>query len=232
VKAGPLAAALLCAVIQAPGRAAAQEFLDRGTFVIVQGGVEIGREEFAIRPTAGRQGQAGVLAVSTTRFRDREVLHALELAADHSPSSLQETESADGRVIRRLSAQISGSRVSVRTASNAGETAREFPVHPPVVVLGDDAFHTFYFVPRAATGAPRTIAVVRPRDERPVSATVTALGLDTLLVGDRPVPAQRYVLRLPDGDERQFWFGVAGDLLKVAVPGRDLVATRTELAGR
>ena len=48
-----LAAALAAA---AATRVPAQEFLDRGTFVIERGGIEVGREEFAIRRAGGSVG--------------------------------------------------------------------------------------------------------------------------------------------------------------------------------
>jgi hypothetical protein len=206
----------------------AQDFLDRGTFVIVQNGVEIAREEFAIRPTVDRRGMNGVLSVSTVRFRDREVQNALELSAEQAPLSFQETSTQGGRVVARYSAQLSGGRFSARITSHEGESAREFPVRLPVVVLGNDAYHEFYFVPRPVTGSTRTISVVRPSDTHAVAATVETQGTDTIPVGDRAIPANRYVLRFGDGDERRFWMTPNGDLLRVAAPRQGIVATRTE----
>ena len=209
--------------------AVAQDFLDRGTFVIVQNGIEIGREEFAIRPTVDRRGQNGVLSVSTVRFRDREVQHALELSADQVPQSFQEPSTQGGRVVVRYSAQLSGVRFSARLASHDGETAREFPVRLPLAVLGSDAYNEFYFVPRPTIGTTRTVSVIRPSDERAVAGTVEGQGADTVLVGDRRLAANRFVLRLPDGDERRFWITANGDLLRIAVPRLSIVATRSEL---
>lgn len=211
---------------------AAQDFLDRGTFVIAVNGIEVGREEFAIRPTVDRRGQNGVLSVSTVRFRDREVQHALELSAAQVPLSFQETTTQGGRVVARYSAQLSGARFSARLATGDGETAREFAVRLPLIVLGNDAYNEFYFVPRANAGAPRPVSVVRPGDAHPVAASVQALGADTVTIGDRPVSAERFALRVADGDERQFWFSSNGDLLRVAVPRTNVVATRAELPPR
>lgn len=213
-------------------RVSAQDFLDRGTFVIVQNGSEIAREEFAIRPTVDRRGQSGVLAVSTVRFRNREVQHALELAADQTPQSFQETTTEGGRVVARYSAQVSGGRFSARIASHEGESAREFPVRPPIIVLGNNAYNEFYFVPRPAappaTAPARAVSVVRPSDTHAVAATVEAQGTDTITIGDRAYPVGRYVLRLADGDERRFWMTPNGDLLRVAIPSQGIVATRIE----
>lgn len=210
----------------------AQEFLDRGTFVITRGGSEVGREDFAIRPTVGRQGQSGVLAVSTVREGGRELQHALELTADHTPVTFQQTESAGGRVVRRLSAQLAGLRFSARLTSSDGEAAREFPVRAPAVILGDDAFNEYYFVPRPSDGTPRAVSVVRPGDERATAGTVEALGTDTVTVGNRAVAARRFALRLQDGEERLFWVTLSGDLVRVALPATGTIATRAELPRR
>lgn len=209
-----------------------QDFLDRGTFVISRNGSPVGREEFAIRPTVGRQGQGGVLAVSTVRLEGRELQHALELTSDHRPVTFQQTEAAGGRVVRRLSAQLSGVRYSARVTSSDGEAAREFPVSPPAVILGDEAYNEYYFVPRPTDGEPRPVSVVRPGDVRAVPGTVAAHGTDTVTVGDRRIEARRFALRLQDGDERLFWLTPQGDLVRIEIPATSTIATRAELPHR
>ncbi len=220
----PLLAVLALA---APAMLPAQQFVDTGTFIIVRAGAEAGREEFAIRQTTGSHGEPGFLSVSTTRTPGREAQVAIELSGDYTPVSLQQTETTGGRVARRVSAQLSGIRFSARIMSADGETAREFPARSPLAILSDDAFSGFYFVPRSGS-----VSVVRARDVRLVSGTVESLGQDTVTVAQRRLPAQRYVLRLADGDERHFWFTASGDLLQVAVPAAALVATRSELPRR
>jgi hypothetical protein len=219
--------AACCAALAAAPALRAQEFLDAGAFVVQAGGTEAGREEFAIRP----QG-TGLLLVSTTRLPGREIQQALELTRTHAPVSFSLTESAGGRVVRRVTLQVAGPRVAARLYSADGEAAREFPARGPVAVLGDGAFAAFYFVPRAEPGAPRRCAVVRSTDVRLTPATVTNEGDDTVLVQARRVPATRYLLRTDDGDERRFWFSADGDLLQVAELSRGLVATRAESARR
>jgi len=227
-------ALLLVATLSAAlaGPAGAQQFLDAGTFLLTHNGAEAGRGEFAIRPSPSRQGGPGGLLVETARLRGREIQHALELTASHVPVSLQQTETVGGRPARRVTAQLSGTRFSIRVASADGESAREFPVRPPVAVLGEEDYAGFYFVPRAEPGSPRTVTIVRAEDARAVQATVEAEGPDTVTVGTRTLGAQRFLLRMADGDVRQFWFTPAGDLLRVAQPRLGIVATRTELATR
>jgi len=210
----------------------AQQFLDAGTFLLTNNGAEAGRVEFAIRPNPSRQGEPGVLLVATARLRGREIQHALELTASHVPVSFQQTETVGGRAARRVTAQLNGTRFSVRVVSADGESAREFPVRPPVAVLGEEDYAGFYFVPRAEPDAPRQVTIVRAQDARAVQASVEAQGPDTVTVGAETLGAQRFLLRMPDGDERLFWFTTAGDLLRVAVPRQGIVATRTELQRR
>jgi hypothetical protein len=226
----PILALGLLAIAAPP--AGAQQFLDAGTFQLATNGAEAGRVEYAIRPNPSRQGEPGVLLVATARLRGREIQHALELSASHVPVSFQQTETAGGRPVRRVTAQLVGTRFSVRVASADGESAREFPVRPPVSVLGEEDYAGFYFVPRAEPGSPRAVTVVRALDARAVQGTVEGQGPDTVTVGGQTIGAQRFVLRLADGDERLFWFTSAGDLLRVANPRLGLVATRTEIRPR
>lgn len=225
--AAPLCLTLVMGAAAVP--LAAQESFDRGVFALTHENAEVGREEFAIRSGTTRGGP-GFLAVSTLRTEGREVQCALEVARDYVPVSFQQTTTAGGRVVSRISAQLSGIRFSARVASQDGETAREFPVRPPVVILADDAFSEFYFLPRPDSGQ-RALAVVRPGEPRAESGQVVALGPDTVNVAGQRVPARRYALRV-GSNERQFWFTPSGDLLQVSVPGRGIVATRAELPHR
>lgn len=219
-------------LLAAPGSAGAQEFLDRGTFIITQAGGEIGREEFAIRPTVGLQGQPGVLAVSTVRLMNREQRSALELTGQHVPRSLQITTTQAGRVVLQFAAQLSGARLSARYSTQATESAREFPASAPVVMLPEDLASAFYFVPHAEAGRPRAVTVVRPQDTRAQAATVEAQGPDSVAIEGRQLPCLRFELKIGDGDIRRFWVTASGDLLSVFAPNRDITATRSEAPRR
>jgi len=210
----------------------AQGFLDQGTFVITSGDNEIGREEFAIRATAGRQGLGGVQAVATVHYRDRDYRAALELTTDHVPVSYQGDAMAAGRVAERLIGQCRRGRCAVRVVTQAGEVAREFPVPPLFAVLDDDTFDQFAFLPRASGAAPLPVMVLRPRETRVVAAEIRALGPDSVVIADRSVAAEHFAIALPGSDVREFWLSAAGDLLKVSIPGRAVTATRSSLPAR
>lgn len=218
--------ALLATRAAAPEPAAAQELFDRGVFVITSAGAEVGREEFALRAATGR-GASGLLAVSTTRRDGREIQRALEVTRDYVPVSFQQTETSGGRMVSRVTAQLSGSRVSARITGPDGETAREFPVRPPTIILSDDAYCAFYFVPRPDSGQQRRVAVVDPAAARSEPGTIDLIGPDSVTVAQQRVAARRFRLRV-GSDERHFWFTASGDLLQVSQPARNLIATRAE----
>lgn len=224
-----LAIAAAALVLLAPAPAAAQEFLDQGVFLISRDGAEIGREEFAIRATSGRQGRPGVLAVATDHYRDREARAALELTNDHVPISYEVDVTVAGHLTERLSGQLARGRFAVRLVTAAGEQVREFPVPAGTVVLDDDGFDQFYFFPRPVADSAQNVSVLRPRERRVVAGVVRVVGADTVVVGTRAVPATHYSLALPGGESREFWFSASGSLLKVASPARAIVAIRSSL---
>jgi len=227
------ASALLCAALLGAAPAGkprqGQAFLDQGSFVIAREGDEIGREEFAIRPVAGSAG--GFLAVATVRYRDRELKAALELGAGRAPVSYQLDVTTGGRVTERLTGQFGPGRFAVRIATPAREVAREFPVPPAAVVLDDDIFDQYTFVPHGG-GSPPSVALVRPREARLVTAAVRDLGSDTVVVAGHRVPAEHLAVTLPPDDRREVWFSAAGTLLKVALPTSGITATRLNLPPR
>jgi len=230
------AAATLLAVVALAPPARAQDLLDQGIFLITRDGAEIGREEFAIQATPGSQGRPGVRAVATDRYREREVRAALELTGDHAPLAYQVDVTVAGRLSERLSLQAGRGRFALRIVTSSGEVAREFPAPPGAVVLDDDGFDQFYFVPRPSGDGAVAVNLVRPREKRVVPGEVRADGADTVVVGGRPTPALKFVLTIAGGaggaGTREFWFTPSGSLLRIAVPSTAVTATRASLPQR
>jgi hypothetical protein len=215
-------------VLGAAGRLRAQEYMDRSAFVLSRSGAEMGRVEYAVRTTTIQQGRPGLLAVATTRTPAHEVQYALETTAELTPVSYSSTESAGGRVVRRVTAQIVGPRFSARASTSDGDVARELPVRQPFVVLGEDDYTIYYFLPRPQPGQTRTVNVVRTRDLTSTTGTVTGGEDDTVSVAGRPVAARKFELKLADGEVRQFWMTPVGSLVQVAIPAAGIIATRAE----
>lgn len=218
-------ALLGAALAAAPTRAVAQEFADRGVFVIERGSAETGRVEFALRRTAGK---GGLLLVSATRTPAHDLDVALELSRDSVPVSFQQTETAGGRVVRRVSATVSGRRFSGRASSAESEVARELPVSPPLVIMGDEDYAAFAFLPRPDSGATRTVTVVSTADLTGRNALVDGGVADSVRIRGRALPCRRFALHFPDGEERRFWIGADGRLLRVEIPASGILATRAE----
>ncbi len=225
----PLALALLCAFA---GPLQAQEYLDRGTFVLKRGEAETGRVEFAVRATSGQHGTGGLLVIGTTRTPAHEVQYILEVSADLAPVSYQLTENSGGRVVRRMSAQIAGPRFSARTTTDAGEVSRELPVRPPFLILATDDYTVFHFAPRPDAGSSRPINVVRTETLTPTTGTVTGEGEDSVQVAGQYLHCRRYLLRLADGESHQFWITPTGSLLQVRTAASGVLATRIQAPTR
>ncbi len=221
--AGRAGAAAVAAILAALAAGPVQSFVDQGVLVISRGGIEVGREEFAIRATAGHP---GLLAVATDEYREREVRVALELSEDNAPVSYEADVTVAGRVTERLSGQLGRGRFAVRLVNQQGETVREFPVPRQLVVLDDDGFDQYVFLPRPTAGASLPVTLLVPRATRTVAATVRGVGPDSVLVGSLKLRADHFALALPSGETRDFWCTPAGELLQVSLPARTIVATR------
>lgn len=218
-------------LLSLPRPASAQELFDQGVFIIARGGAQTGQAEFAIRSAAGPEGRRGLLVVATTRTPAREVAFAQEIS-DLVPTTFQQTETVGGRVVRRVAASLSGRRFSARASSADRDMARELPVRSPFVILGDEDYTAYYFMPRPDSGVSGPLTVFRTRDLVALNAAVEGLGADTLTVGGRRLACRRYALHLPDENDRQFWVTDNGTLVQVAVPAAGLTATRAEAPSR
>jgi hypothetical protein len=226
-----LLTALVLAGSWAAAPLAAQEYIDRGTFVLKRGDAETGRVEFAVRATTGQNGTGGLLVIGTTRTPAHEVQYILEVSRDLAPVSYQMTQNSGGRVLRRMSALVAGNRFSARSTTDGGEVARELPVRNPFLILAADDYTVFHFAPRPDAGVTRPIHVVRIETLTPSTGTVTGEGEDSVRVAGQFVPCRRYLLRLADGETRQFWITPTGSLLQVSAP-TGVIATRTQTPTR
>jgi hypothetical protein len=222
--------ALVLGIFSAPLQA--QEYLDRGTFVLHRGDAETGRIEFAVRATTGQRGEGGLLVIGTTRTPSREVQYILEVSRDQAPVSYQMTETSGGHVTRRMSALIAGPRFSARATTDAGEVSRELPVRSPLMILAAEDYTVFHFAPRPDVGESRPINIIRTETLAPTTGSVTGEADDSVRVGGRQVACRRYLLRLADGESRQFWITPMGSLLQVTAAAGGIIATRTEAPAR
>ena len=153
--------------------AAAQEPLET-KLVVTQGGKEIGREEFTLRPTRAR-GLPGSTIIAAARYPSTgpttRLAATLERTPDSALAKFQLDVESEGAVTVILAAG-SGARLIVRTVARGSESGRELPGGPDVVLLDDQVFSLYMPVAELATPAGRTLTAIFPRSGR--RATITA----------------------------------------------------------
>jgi hypothetical protein len=153
--------------------AAAQEPLET-KLVIMQGGQEIGREEFTLLSTRGR-GLPGSTIIAAARYPSinpsTRLAATLERTPDSALAKFQLDVESAGAVTVILAAG-SGARLIVRTVAKGSESGRELPGGPDVVLLDDAVFSLYHPVAELATPAGRALTAIFPRTGK--RATFTA----------------------------------------------------------
>jgi len=153
--------------------AAAQEPLET-KLVIMQGGQEIGREEFTLLSTRGR-GLPGSTIIAAARYPSinpsTRLAATLERTPDSALAKFQLDVESAGAVTVILAAG-SGARLIVRTVAKGSESGRELPGGPDVVLLDDTVFSLYHPVAELATPAGRALTAIFPRTGK--RATFTA----------------------------------------------------------
>jgi hypothetical protein len=150
--------------------AAAQEPLET-KLVVMQGGQEIGREEFTLRATRGR-GLPGSTIIAAARYPSiapkTRLAATLERTPDSTLAKFQLDVESDGAVTVILAAG-SGARLIVRTVAKGSESGRELPGGPDVVLLDDGVFSLYMPVAELANPAGRPLTGIFPRTGRRVT---------------------------------------------------------------
>ena len=153
--------------------AAAQEPLET-KLVVMQGGQEIGREEFTLLSTRGR-GLPGSTIIAAARYPSIDPSTRLAATLERTPDSALakfqlDVESAGAVTV--ILAAGSGARLIVRTVAKGSESGRELPGGPDVVLLDDAVFSLYHPVAELATPAGRALSAIFPRTGK--RATFTA----------------------------------------------------------
>jgi hypothetical protein len=151
-------------------RAVAQEPLE-SKLVVMQGGQEIGREEFTLRASRGR-GLPGSSLIAAARYPANGPTTRLAATLERTPDSALakfqlDVESAGAVTV--ILAAGSGARLIVRTVAKGSESGRELPGGPDVVLLDDQVFSLYNPVAELATSAGRTLTGIFPRSGRRVT---------------------------------------------------------------
>lgn len=215
---------LLTTSVTAPAAAVqSTRTVDQGSFTITENGQRIGREDFTIS-VAPRGASMEYIATATVTYGDRRL--SPELRTDSGGVAVSyrvEAREADAAPERWQGTIVRG-RVSARIQTPRGQSAREYIVADGAIVLDDDVFHQYYFVARAE--GPLTVML--PRRNTQIRVQVSRAGREPVRVGGQEIQATRLVLTEPGGAQREVWVDADGRVLKVAIPARNLVATRDD----
>lgn len=215
----------LGAPVNTPVHAQGVRTLDQGSFTITVGGQRVGREDFSIVGTPGASGIEYV-AKGTVAFADRRLNPALRSDSTGAPSNYQIEIKGTTTGSERWSGTIARGRVSANIKSARGESAREYIVTDGAIILDDDVFHQYYFLAKRSN-AP-SLAIVIPRRNAQLVVRLTAAGNERITIGSGELDAKHIVLTEPGGTTRDIWVDDQGRVLKVAIPSRNLVATRDD----
>jgi hypothetical protein len=219
------AAALPAALLAAASLSAQVTTVDEGRFIISRAGQRIGTEDFLIRRQASPGGDV-LVAQATVAYDDRRLSPALRADSTGAPLAYQVQVKVGAEVQEHLSGRIGRGRFSAQLRTPRGESAKEYIVADGALVLDDDVFHQYYFLGRSdRTGA---VPVVIPRRNAQVTMRVQPDGTEQVAIGSAQVSARQLVLTEQDGSVRRVWLDAQGRVLKVALEGSGIVATRDE----
>lgn len=152
--------------------AAAQERAE-AKLVVQQGGREIGREEFTLRPSRGR-GVPGTTIVASARYPATNPTTQLAATLERTPEGALAKFQLDvesGGAATVILAAGSGARLIVRTVGRGSESGRELPGGPDVVLLDEQVFSLYAAVGDLATPAGRALTAVFPRSGKRAAFT-------------------------------------------------------------
>lgn len=213
------------ALLALPGVLSAQAsaLIDDGTFTISRKGSPIGREAFRIARVAGAGGQV-YRASGTTVVEDRRYATVLGTDSSGLPVAYEARLAYEGKNLR-IEGRGRPGRFSVLSSTAGGESAREYVLDNGALLMEEEVFLHYFFVPLAA--ASSRLAVIVPRSAHQDSYSIAARGPETVDIAGVKVPAQRFTIS-SDGASRDVWVDALGRLLKVSIPDKDLIALRDD----
>lgn len=219
---------VLLSTFIATNGANAQTALDEGSFRLLIGGREVGRETFSIR-RAGSGPDAVIIAQGRVSLdggpAPEEVATKLEVSGAAMRPRAYELN-VRGEESRRILGQVVGGRVSARIISPGGEALREYLASDGAVLVDEGVAHHYYFIARRLEDAPFRVPLLVPRLSRQVSAQVSVTGVEPVTIGDARIEARHAIVEMPGSPARHFWADRAGRVLRLEIPDRNYVAER------
>ena len=214
---------LMLSAERLPSQASA--VVDAATFMIAKKGAPVGRESFQIVRAPGPGGQV-YRVTSTSAVGETKLEATLTTDSTGAPVSYVAQVSQRGATIQRVDGSGRPDRFSVMVRSRGGESAREYVVRRGTILLEDDVVNQYYFVLRAAVDSQ--ITMISPRTAQQDRLRVEDMGLESVTIASKPLPARRWGLVDARGLRRELWVDAQGRLLKISVPDRAMTAVRDD----
>jgi hypothetical protein len=142
-----------------------------------------------------------------------------------SPLDFQLEGRESNEVRERITVQASRDRLTARSQSPRGESAREYFLRPGMAIFDDEFAHEYYFLTLQGKDA---VTAVLPRRNELTQLHVLSRGDDAIEIAGSRVTARHYVVSNPAGD-RELWIDAAGRVLRVEAPALAFVAVRDAL---
>jgi len=199
--------------------------VDEGMFTVTQSGTPLGRESFRIVRAPAPGGQV-FRATGQSAFGGNRVTTSLGTDSSGVPISYESELSQRGEVVQRLKGSGRPGRFSVLIQTKSGESAHEYVLNNGVLLMDDDVFLHFYFVPLVSAHAQ--VNVISPRATEQSHFKLEERGTDTVEIASGGIPSRHFALVGPTGVTRDVWIDEKGRLLKVAIPEKGLVALRED----
>ncbi len=162
---------LLALILSTPLPLAAQGAYD-ATYVVQQGGKEVGRERIVLRPGQGGA-NAGTRVELEGRYANSEnVRGVLTRGADGAIDGLQ-LEVRRGNTTESIRAAVRGNRVFITTNAQGARGGRELPADASTLLLDDQLITLLALVPGVATPTGTRLSIVYPRTGKRGAVTAT-----------------------------------------------------------
>ena len=162
---------LLALMLSTPLPLAAQGAYD-ATYVVQQGGKEVGRERIVLRPGQGGA-NAGTRVELEGRYANSEnVRGVLTRGADGAIDALQ-LEVRRGNATESIRAAVRGNRVFITTNAQGARGGRELPADASTLLLDDQLITLLALVPGVATPTGTRLSIVYPRTGKRGAVTAT-----------------------------------------------------------
>ena len=221
-----LNAMVALAVLPGTVRAQSSALVDEGTLMVSRNGAPIGRESFRVVRSPAPGGQV-YRATGQSALGDNRSTSTLGTDSAGVPVSYEFELTQSGQLVQRLKGQGRPGRVSVLVQTKSGESAREYVSNNGALLIDEDVFHHFFFVPLIA-GQHQAVNVIAPRAARQTRYDLTQRGEETLDVGGRSLQARHFSLIGQDGAAQEVWVDSKGRLLKVVIASRGMIALRDD----